>query len=268
MSGWSDGGIWVRACSRRGARYVATPSGLSPKDERPGWNVVQSARVVQFERIHIPGSTLVTQSSPVLVPFSTTGKVSSTSGPPWSRAARASFQLYICNREPDEPASMTIPKRREASHESLAVGGGIYKRRPAAEWGVARRSICRGRRGQVDEIWKSSAVRSINFDRALSQMGAWKSQSPNSLSTFISSSCFFLPSSFEAARRLLRCNCTHLRGHRLPPVAEHTLVLNIRNVGVEMVQRTKTEGTSSIHTVQSIHVTRTQDRLRQSSSSE
>lgn len=30
----------------------------------------------------IPGSTFVTQSSPTLVPFSTVGKVSSTSGPP------------------------------------------------------------------------------------------------------------------------------------------------------------------------------------------
>lgn len=100
--------------------------------------------------VHVPGSTFVTQSSPVLVPFSTVGRELSTSGPPWSRAALVSFQLYICSLEPDEPASITIPKRREASHESMEVGGGIYTHRPAVKRGLKRR---RGSCAASSTLW-------------------------------------------------------------------------------------------------------------------
>lgn len=95
--------------------------------------------------VSVPGSTFVTQSSLFLVPFSTVGNAARSSGELLSRTVRASFQLYICSLEPDEPASMTIPKRREESHGSAVVGGGIYAHRAAA--GAESSNSAGGRRG-------------------------------------------------------------------------------------------------------------------------
>lgn len=76
-------------------------------------------------KLNAPGSTLLTHSSPSLTPFSTFGNVCRASAPPSDSAVRWSFQPYIWSLEPDDPASMTIPNRRDAHHESAAVGGGI-----------------------------------------------------------------------------------------------------------------------------------------------
>lgn len=79
---------------------------------------------------------------------------------------------------------MTIPKRREASHESDEMGGGIYKHRPAAKespntmretswkswwsWsGISDRA----------DVWKESAKPAINLIDLYPQMGAYPAQS-------------------------------------------------------------------------------------------
>lgn len=73
--------------------------------------------------VYRPGSTLFIQSSATFVPLTIWGNISSR--PPPARMTVESIQLYNCSREPDEPASMTIPNRLEANHASPAVGGGM-----------------------------------------------------------------------------------------------------------------------------------------------
>ena len=75
--------------------------------------------------VNPPGSTLVTHMSSFRVPFSTLGNALASGLSFATFSVRGSFQLYICNLDPDEPASMTIPKWRPESHESTTVGGAI-----------------------------------------------------------------------------------------------------------------------------------------------
>lgn len=82
---------------------------------------------ISIDPTTIPGSTLATHVVSSLVPFSTFGNLAANGLPFGMFKDRGSFQLYICNLEPDEPASMTIPKCRPANHGSFAVGGAIMR---------------------------------------------------------------------------------------------------------------------------------------------
>jgi hypothetical protein len=66
--------------------------------------------------VNPPGSTLLTHISSFRVHFSTLGNVLAGGLPLATFSVRGSFQLYICNPYPDEPASMTIPKWRPARY--------------------------------------------------------------------------------------------------------------------------------------------------------
>ena len=103
-------------------KHRQPPAYLLEMKDLKGYKIISQRRLVT---INSPGSTLLTHMSSFRVPFSTLGNVLANGLPFATFSMRGSFQLYICNLDPDEPASMTIPKWRPESHESPTVGGAI-----------------------------------------------------------------------------------------------------------------------------------------------